>query len=257
MSVDLAVDDHVAVVTMNRPERMNALDAEAYEQLSQAWQRVRDDDDIRAAVITGAGERAFSAGADLKSFLGGRPNLDGFFRTQQGELLNRGLEVWKPVVAAVNGHCIGGGVTLMLATDIRVATPNATFGIAEVKRGIIPANGGTQRILEQLPYPVAMELLLTGDSIDAETAQRWGLVNRIVPPDRLLPEAMDVAHRIAANAPLAVQAAKEMALRSRDVDRRTGLRMEQAMALLLRFSEDAVEGPAAFRERRTPAFHGR
>lgn len=257
MTVELAVDEGVAVITMNRPERLNAMDAEAYRQLSSAWQRVRDDGEIRAAVITGAGDRAFTTGADLKSFVGRQTDLSLFWQTQRDQLLNRGLELWKPVIAAVNGYCIGGGMTLLLATDIRIATPTASFGLAEVTRGVIAGNGGTQRILEQLPYPIAMEMLLTGMRIDAEQAARWGLINRIVPPGELMPAAMSVARTITANAPLAVQAAKELALRARDVDRATGLRLEQAMNQILQYTEDAREGPAAFGERRPPKFTGR
>jgi E-phenylitaconyl-CoA hydratase len=258
LSVDLDVDgDGVALLTINRPERMNAMDAEAYQQLSDAWSRVRDDDAIRVAVITGAGDKAFSAGADLKSFFKNQQDMSEFWLTQKGQLLNRGLEMWKPVIAAVNGYCLGGGMTLLLATDIRIATPSATFGLSEVARGVIAGNGGTQRVLEQLPYPIAMELLLTGRRIDATAAERWGLVNRVVPREELLPTAFEIAGEIARNAPLAVQATKELALRSRDVDRATGLRMEQTMNKLLQFTEDAQEGPAAFAEHRTPQFRGR
>lgn len=257
MPVDFEVRDGVAVITMNRPERLNALDHEAYRQLSEAWIKVRDDDKIRAAIITGAGERSFTTGADLKSFVTDPADLSGFWLTQNEQLLNRGLEVWKPVIAAVNGYCLGGGMTLLLATDIRIAAPHATFALAEVKRGIIAGNGGTQRILEQLPYAIAMELLLTGDAIDAETAARWGLVNRVVPTDELLDACLEIASRIAQNAPLAVQAAKELAVRSREVDRLSGFRMEQAMNRLLQFTEDASEGPAAFAEKRPPDFVGR
>jgi E-phenylitaconyl-CoA hydratase len=257
MSVDLERDGAVAVITVNREERLNALDADHYAELGAAWVEVRDDPSIRAAVVTGAGGRAFSVGADLKSFIPEVPELDGFWLTQQGQLLNRGLEVWKPVVAAVNGYCLGGGLTLLLATDLRVAVPHATFGLPEVRRGVLPANGGTQRVLAQLPFAIAMELLLTGEPIDAETALRWGLVNRVVAAEELLPVALEYAVRLAANAPLAVQAAKELAYRSRDLDLATGLRLEQAMARVLRASEDAREGAAAFQERREPAFKGR
>ena len=176
--------------------------------------------------------------------------------TQRDLLLNRGLEVWKPVIAAVNGHCIGGGMTLLLGTDIRVAASHASFGLAEVKRGVIAGNGGTQRIIKQLPHAIAMELLLTGDSIDAETALRWGLVNRVVPLAELMPVAREFASRIARNAPLAVQAAKELALRSRDLDLASGLRLEQLVNRMLQFSDDAREGPAAFAEKRPAAFKG-
>ncbi|MCU1673666.1 MAG: enoyl-CoA hydratase/isomerase family protein [Frankiales bacterium] len=257
MTVELEVDDTgVALITMNRPERMNAMDAEAYQQLSAAWSRVRDDADIRVAVITGAGDRAFSTGADLKSFVNAPPEMSQFWLTQQDQLLNRGLEVWKPVIAAVNGYCLGGGMTLLLATDLRLATPTATFGLSEVARGVVPGNGGTQRILEQLPHAIAMEMLLTGKRIDAETAARWGLVNRVVPKEELLAAAFELAREISANAPLAVQATKELALRSRDVDRNTGLRLEQALNRLLSFTDDAKEGPAAFAERRSANFTG-
>lgn len=257
MTVELEVDDAgVALITMNRPERMNAMDAEAYQQLSDAWSRVRDDSGIRVAIITGAGDRAFTTGADLKSFVNAPQDLSEFWLTQQGQLLNRGLEVWKPVIAAVNGYCLGGGMTLLMATDLRIATPSATFGLSEVARGIIAGNGGTQRVLEQLPYPIAMEMLLTGKRIDATVAERWGLVNRVVPQAQLLTAAYELAGEIARNAPLAVQAAKELAVRSRDVDRATGLRLEQTMNRLLQFTADAKEGPAAFAEKRSPNFTG-
>lgn len=257
MAIDIDVDGGVALITINRPERLNAMDAAAYHALSEAWTRVRDDHDIRVAVITGAGDRAFTTGADIKSFLATPQGLDKFWLTQRDQLLNRGLDVWKPVIAAVNGYCLGGGMTLMMATDLRVATPTATFGLSEVKRGIIAANGGTQRILDQLPHAVGMEMLLTGAHIDAEAALRWGLVNRVVPKEELLPTSLELARTIAGNAPLAVQAAKELALRSRDVSLETGLRMEQAINRLLQFTRDAQEGPAAFAERRDASFAGR
>jgi len=257
MSIDLSVTDGVALITINRPERLNALDTEHYAGLSQAWQTVRDDSAIRVAVITGAGEKSFSTGADLKSFIPKPPELAELLLTQKSQLLNRGLEVWKPVIAAVNGYCLGGGMTLLLAADIRVAAEHATFSVAEVKRGVFPANGGTQRIIQQLPHAIAMEMLLTGESIDAATAARWGLVNKVVPLPQLMDTAMGYAKRIAANAPLAVQAAKELALRSRDLDLASGLRMEQLFLRLLQDSEDLQEGTAAFAAKRKPQFKGR
>ena len=160
------------------------------------------------------------------------------------------------MVAAVNGYCIGGGMTLLLATDLRVCVEHATFSVSEVKRGVFPANGGTQRIAQQLPHAIAMELLLLGDTFDAQTALRWGLVNRVVKPDALMTEALAYAQRLAANAPLAVQAAKELALRSRDVDLPTGLRLEQLMLRLLQTSQDVAEGTAAFAQKRAPDFKG-
>jgi E-phenylitaconyl-CoA hydratase len=257
MPIDFAVEDGIATITLNRPERLNAMDAEHYQALSEAWITVRDDPQIRVAIITGAGERSFTTGADLKSFIPSLPGMADLMLTQVGQLLNRGLEVWKPVIAAINGYCVGGGMTLMLATDIRVAAEHATFGVAEVKRGVFPANGGTQRIARQLPHAIAMELLLTGDSIDAATAERWGLVNKVVPIADLMPTALAYARRIAANAPLAVQAAKELAIRSLDVDLPTGLRLEQLMLRHLQGTDDVREGTAAFAQKRRAQFTGR
>ena len=258
MAIDFKVSDEgIALITINRPERLNAMDAEHYQALSQAWCRVRDDRAIRVAIITGAGEKSFTTGADIKSFLTAPADLSEMWLTQRDQLLNRGLEVWKPIISAVNGYCLGGGVTLMLATDIRVASTTATFNLAEVKRGVIPGNGGTQRVLDQLPYAIAMEMLLTGDAIDAETAARWGLVNKVVPQDELLPTAYAYAKKIAANAPLAVQAAKELAVRSREMDRATGLRFEAVINRMLSMTDDAKEGPAAFAAKRPPNFKGR
>ena len=257
MAIDFQVSDEgIALITINRPERMNAMDAEHYQGLSRAWCTVRDDPAIRVAIITGGGERAFSTGADIKSFLTAPPTMAEMWLTQRDQLLNRGLEVWKPVVAAVNGYCLGGGMTLLLATDIRIAASHATFGLSEVKRGIIAGNGGTQRVLDQLPYAVAMEMLLTGDGIDAVAAERWGLVNKVVPMADLLETAYAYARKIAANAPLAVQAAKELAVRSRDMDLTSGLRLEAVLNRMLMGTEDAKEGPAAFAAKRKPEFKG-
>jgi enoyl-CoA hydratase/carnithine racemase len=257
MAIDVEILDRIAVITINRPERRNALDAEHYAALSAAWQRVRDDGAIHAAVITGAGDKSFCAGADIKSFVGRDVELSELWLTQKNQLLNRGLEIWKPVIAAVNGACVGGGMTLLLATDIRLSVTNAIFSLAEVKRGIIAANGGTQRLMQQLPYAIAMEMLLTGDSIDADKALRWGLINKMVAPSELREAAFDYARRIAANAPLALQAAKELAIRSRDMDLPTGLRMEQLVNRILHHSEDTAAAKAAFAEKRTPKFKGR
>lgn len=248
--------DGVLTITINRPDRLNSLDAESYAQLSETWTRVRDDQTVRVAVITGAGDRSFCAGADIKSYLPAPEPVEELWLTQRGQLLNSGLEVWKPVIAAVNGYCLGGGMTLLFATDLRVAARHATSGLTEVRRGLVPGNGGTQRVLEQLPYPCAMEMILTGDHIDAETAMRWGLINDVVEPDELMEAAYGYAHRILKNAPLAVQAAKELAVRAREMDRVTGLRMEKVVNRLLWTTTDAVEGPRAFSEKREPQFEG-
>lgn len=257
MSIDVELrDGGIAVITINRPEKRNALDAEHYAALSDAWTRVRDDDEIRVAIITGAGDKVFSAGADLKSWIGRKTKMTELWQTQKGMLLNRGLEVWKPVIAAINGACVGGGMTLMLATDIRVAASHATFGLSEVKRGVIAANGGTTRLPAQIPHAIAMEMILTGDAIDAESAARWGLVNKVVPQGQELDAALAYAQRIAANAPLAVQAAKEIALRSNQQGLAAGLRFEQFVNHILQKTEDATEGKAAFADKRTPRFKG-
>ncbi|MGA9865563.1 MAG: enoyl-CoA hydratase-related protein [Acetobacteraceae bacterium] len=257
MSIDVEIEGHIAVITINRPDRLNAMDAEHYHGLSQAWMRVRDDPELRVAVVKGGGDRAFTVGADIKGFLTRDMGFPDVWMTQRDQILNRGIELWKPVVAAVNGYCLGGGVTLLLATDIRIASETATFGLSEVKRGIIAGNGGTQRVLSQLPYPIAMEMLLTGDAIPASEAARWGLINKVVPPAALVDTAMDYARRLANLAPLALQAAKELAIRSRDVDLNTGLRIERLVSELLRRTDDAKEGARAFAEKRQPNFQGR
>lgn len=257
MTVDFDVSEHVATITINRPERMNAMDSDTYQALSDIWIRVRDDDDIRSAVVTGAGQKSFSAGADLKFRNPRFHDMSLFWRTQDEQILNNGLEVWKPVVAAVNGYCLAGGMTLLLATDIRIAVPHATFAVSEVLRGLLPANGGTQRIAEQLPYPIAMRLLLLGEQMSADEALRWGLINEVVEPEALLDRAQECAARFAALPPLAVQACKEMAVRSRDMDRTVGLRTEMTMLRMLQMTEDADEGKKAFAERREPVYRGR
>jgi E-phenylitaconyl-CoA hydratase len=258
MSIDLdLLDGGIAVITINRPEKRNALDAEHYQGLSDAWTRVRDDDAIRVAVITGAGDKVFSAGADLKSWIGREAKLSELWQTQRGMLLNRGLEVWKPVVAAINGHCLAGGMTLMLATDIRVTAQHATFALSEVKRGIIAANGGTQRLPQQLPHAIAMEILLIGDAIDADTAARWGLVNRVVPAEQVMDTALDYARRIAANAPLAVQSIKKLSRQTAHLSDADAQQLTELHWGVLRDTADRIEGRRAFAERRTPHYVGR
>ncbi len=264
MGLLFETSDHIATLTFNRPEAMNAMDPDTYRELSEAWVEVRDNPDIWVAIITGANapgrppeKQAFTAGADLKRTIPQTPELWHFWQTQEEQILNRGLEVWKPVIAAVNGYCLAGGMTLLFATDIRIASEHAVFGISEVKRGILPGNGGTQRAVRQFPYPVAMEMLLLGDTITASTALQYGLVNKVVPLDDLMPVAMDYARRLAANPPLAVRAIKELAVRSQYMHVQDGLRLEQAIQSVLRQSEDAKEGPRAFAEKRPPVYKGR
>lgn len=258
MSIDFTHDDSgIATVTINRPERLNALDNDHYAQLSRIWIEVRDNPAIRCVIVTGAGDRSFCAGADIKDVIGAKEDLQETWRTQDRPLLNRGLDIWKPVIAAVNGYCLGGGMTLLLATDIRIAATHAQFGVAEVKLGIVAGLGGTQRLIRELPHARAMEMLLIGDSIDAETAERWGLINKVVETDDLMATAWRYAEAIARNAPLAVQATKELALRARDMSLRDGMRTEQLVNVLLqRNSSDVQEGRAAFIEKRRPEFRG-
>jgi (E)-benzylidenesuccinyl-CoA hydratase len=215
---------------------------------------VRDNPDVWVAIVTGAGEKAFTAGADLKSFIPGQRGKADFWLTQKNMILNRGLEVWKPVIAAVNGYCLAGGVTLLFATDIRIAAAHAVFEISEVKRGILPGNGGTQRALRQLPYAIAMEMLLLGRRLTAQEALAYGLVNRVVPIGELMTTAEDYARRLCENGPLALRAVKELAIRSQSVPLEHGLRLEESFQEFLRTTDDAKEGPRAFAEKRKPAF---
>ena len=182
MSIDLTTDETgIATVTINRPAQRNALDTEHYRDLSRAWVEVRDNPGICCAILTGAGDVSFCAGADIKEQIGQDTGLAVLWKSRREPQLNCGLDLRKPVVAAVNGYCLGGGMTLLLATDIRVTVPHAEFGLPEVRHGVIAGFGGTQRIMRQLPHALAMELLLTGKRIDAATAERWGLVNAVVP----------------------------------------------------------------------------
>ncbi len=257
MALLFEIRDRVAYLTFNRPEAMNAMDPETYQQLSEAWIEVRDNPEIWCAIITGAGDRAFTAGADLKRTIPREPEAWQFWQTQAEQILNRGLEVWKPVVAAVNGYCLAGGMTLLFATDIRIAAEHATFGISEVKRGILPGNGGTQRAVRQLPYPIAMELLLIGDTLTAQQALQYGLINKVVPKEQLMATAEEYARKLVANAPLAVRAIKELAVRSQYLHVSDGLRLEASIQQVLRETDDAKEGPRAFAEKRKANWTGR
>lgn len=248
------VRDKVARITINRPEAMNAMDADVYAELSNAWTDVRDNPDVWVAIITGAGEKAFTAGADLKSYIPQSRGKAEFWLTQKNQILNRGLEVWKPVIAAVNGYCLAGGMTLLFATDIRIAAEHAVFEVSEVKRGILPGNGGTQRAIRQLPYAIAMEMLLLGRRLSAAEALAYGLVNKVVPQAELMATAEDFARRLCENGPLAVWATKELAIRSQSLPLEQGLRLEESFQEFLRTTEDAKEGPRAFAEKRKPSY---
>lgn len=246
----------IAYITLNRPESFNALDMEALEELSRALIEYRDDAELVAAIITGSGDKAFCTGADIKA-------MAAFVREGPYEPVGlpptvmRGLEVWKPMIAAVNGMALGGGLELMLACDLRVATEKATFGVPEVGIGIIPGWGGTQRLAREIPRCKAAEMLLLGSPIDAQEACRIGLVNKVVPSEEVMPTAEKWAGRLCQVAPLAVRAAKEAMLRGAELPLESGLRLETVLAIPLQVSEDFKEGRSAFAERRKPAFKGR
>lgn len=260
MAIDVSVTGAVMQVTINRPEAMNALDIEHNRALRAAWQKLESSNTIRVAVLTGAGERSFCAGADLKSLIPAQREAVRRGDTTPWEFgggLARGLTLSKPIIAAVNGHCLAGGLEMALGCDIRLASPNASFGLAEVKWAIIPGAGGTQRLPRAVPLGLALEMILTGDPITAEEALRVGLVNRVLPLNDLVPAALELAGRIAERGPLAVRAAKQAVYEGLGRDFAAGMCIEELLFNQVMKTEDAIEGPKAFAERRTPAFKGR
>jgi E-phenylitaconyl-CoA hydratase len=263
VSIGFEREGAVAILTIDRPEVRNALDFKTSDELVESWRSFRDDDGLRVAILTGAGERAFCAGADLRGVAEFYRSLTSAERLRRSEHepglggITRNLAVDKPIIAAVNGHCLAGGLEIALACDLRVASENATFCLPEVTRGIIPGAGGTQRLPRLVGPELALHLILTGRRIDAYEAERVGLVSRVVPLDRLRDEALALASQIADNAPLAVRAAKAAVWRGLDLPLEEGLRLEQLLAEPVRQSEDAQEGPRAFLEKRRPEFKGR
>jgi enoyl-CoA hydratase/carnithine racemase len=263
MGIDFTVSDRIATIVINRPEALNSMTQDMYADLSKAWIEVRDNPEIWVAIVTGAPQpdrpperQVFTAGADLRSTNRER-SVQQYWQTQRDPILYRGLEVWKPVVCAVNGLCLAGGMTLLLATDIRIASEHAMFDLSEVKRGILPANGGTHRTIRQLPYPIAMEMLLLARRLTAERAAHFGLINEVVPHDKVMAVAMERAQELASMAPLALRAIKELAVRGQYMELNESLRMEQMMVDKLLTTEDGKEGPRAFVEKRKPSFQGR
>jgi enoyl-CoA hydratase/carnithine racemase len=252
--------ERVAYITINRPEARNALNRDALRLLARAVEDFHRDDETWVAILTGAGAEAFSAGADLKERsrrdARSEPRRDAFWSPARGTIV-RGLELWKPIIAAVNGACIGGGLELALACDIRVAAEHATFAQGEVRWGLVPGGGGTQRLPRVAPLGIALEMLFTGSPIDAREAWRIGLVNHVVPADQLLATAEDIAGRICENGPLAVRAIKEAVYRGTGLPLEEGLRVEAMLARLVRTTEDSREGPRAFAEKRRPEFKAR
>jgi enoyl-CoA hydratase/carnithine racemase len=261
-SVLFEVEDHVATITLNRPESLNSMNRDLSGALMDALNRVDADPDIRVGVITGNG-RAFCAGADLKerAASGGGGGAAG---DTVGEFLNLRAEnafntrnSSKPLLAAVNGIAFGGGMELSLSCELRIASEGARFGLPEITRGFFPGGGGPQRLTRIIPQAMAMEMILTGDPIDAQTALRVGLVSRIVPDDQLLSEAKKLAGRIANHAPLAVRAVKEVAMASPDMTLAQALRFGGTLRWMIGQTDDSKEGPRAFTEKREPNYEGR
>jgi E-phenylitaconyl-CoA hydratase len=251
-------DGRLALITINRPEAMNALNNAVRHGLVDAFSRLRDDPDLWVGIITGAGERAFSAGADLVEMSRRRSEqvADSFWEfTEPGP--TRGLDPGKPIIAAINGYCLAGGLELALACDIRIAAEHAQFGLTEVSRGIIPGSGGTQRLPRLIGLGAALELMYTADRIPASEALRLGLVNRVIPAADVMPESRRLAERICQNAPLAVRAVREAATRGLQMPLDQGLRIESFLSRIIRDTEDSREGPRAFAEKRTARFQGR
>lgn len=249
-------DDHVVTLTYNRPDALNAINAELRQDLNASWQRFLDDEEAWVAIVTGAG-RAFCAGVDLRNSAGAVGSWPGsFWEMPTVNSFESGLEVWKPTIAAVNGPCIGYGLTGVLACDFVIASERATFGFPEVKLGV-PTIVGALRLPPKVGWQNAMELLLTGDTIDAERAKEIGLAWRVVPHDSLLESARALALRLCQGAPLAVRAVKEMAWRSQYLSWAEAVRMGETMRRLVGATEDAREGGLARREGREPDWKAR
>lgn len=263
----VAVDDGIATLTLNRPTKLNSLNPELVCRLADAWDELAADPTIRVAIVTGAGERAFCTGADLGRliplFTGARPPEDEWDERLRADLglldkaLLRRTDFSVPVIAAVRGFAVAGGTELMLGSDLRVAAEDSEFGLTEVSRGIIPAGGGLAKLARQVPWAKAAEIVLVGDRISARSAAEMGLVNRLVPSDQVLDEALKLARRMAENGPLAMRKAKEVMITSNGLPLDDAYKIESRAAGVVMASEDAVEGPRAFMEKRSPNFTGR
>ncbi|MCH8283684.1 MAG: enoyl-CoA hydratase/isomerase family protein [Chloroflexi bacterium] len=251
--------DRKAVITLNRPDRLNALNGKMSEELFQVWSDVRDDPDVWVAIMTGTGDRAFSAGADLKEAVENREEGAPSFRMPTipvgGNTKN--MHIWKPMIAAINGYALGGGLEMALACAIRIAAEHARLGLPEVRWSLMAAAGGVTRLPRAIPRAVAMKMVLTGEPLTAQQALQWGLVTDVVPLADLMTTAHAIADRILENAPLAVQAAKEMVTRGLDLSLDGSLATETDYIMPLRHTDDFKEGPRAFAEKRKPIFKGR
>lgn len=256
MPVTIDRDGQIAILTMSRPEALNAFNTEQLVALRDAVIEVASDPSIRCAILTGEGTRAFAAGADIKEMSSKRPNEGlrfGQLGHSIGQAINAALQPW---IAAVNGFALGGGCEMALACDIRLASDNAVFGQPEVGLGIIPGWGATQRLTRLLGPGLASELILTGRQVRADEALRLGLVNAVYPLDELLPKAREMAAAIAKNGPLAVRHAKQLIAKALDTDLTTGLAQEAQTFALLFDTADQKEGMAAFIEKRAAEFTG-
>ncbi len=255
MGVDYSKDGKIAIFILNRPHVMNALDIPTLKEFHDALVDFNEDPALWAGIITGAGEDAFCTGIDIRSTLSMNQYQD---RSQPLPLtLMRGLDISKPLVAAINGLALGGGLEIVLSCDIRIASEKASFGSPEVTLGLIPAWGGTQRLPRQIPWCQAAAMLLSGKSIDAQEAYRIGLINRVVPRDRLSATAKEWAQVMCDAAPLAVRAAKEAMIKGSGLSINEGLELEDALETYLKGTEDFYEGMQAFNQKRKPYYQAR
>ncbi len=254
--VRLERDGAVAVIVIDRPDKLNALTLAMYDELAEAFEQVRTDDDLGVAVLTGSGDRAFCVGADLTESI---PALaEGRFDISHWDGAHqKHTRLHKPVIAAVNGMCLGGGFEIMLSTDLRLASEHATFGLPEPSVGVVPAGGTLARLARQIPYPWAMELLLTGDPIDASTASQRGLLNRVVPHGELVDEALRWARRLLEHSGTALEVIKSSVLQLGDMPLEAAFHAEALYGQKAFDSEDSREGLAAFAQRRRPDFPSR
>ena len=259
--------DGIGYVTLNRPEKLNALSPEMVVRLARLWPEVEGDPDVRAVLLTGAGDRAFSTGGDLGSLIPimmrSRPPEDEWEealaadRRQLAQAILRNVSFFKPIVAAVNGMAYAGGAEMLLSTDVRVASTTARFALTEVRRGLIAGGGSLARLARQVPWTAAMEICLTGEPIDAEQALRVGLVNRVVAPDAVLAAAEQLARSICLGAPVALMKTKEAIVRSNGRPLDVAFEIESQCTRENAETADAREGPLAFMEKREPVFRGR